>query len=881
MRANNDPAKEKPAVLLAALERMKDGVVIIDDDLRITHVNAAAERLWELNRADLQGCHAGRLGLCGPQHVRTTTSGKAPTSPGDTLLDDGSEITIQHADGSRIRATLSLAHVGTRTRRRTVVWVRDVTAELDQRQKMDLLTLIADTTNRAVVVTDRHLRIIYTNAAFAGMFGYSQNDAMGQQALDLLVGRYTDRKTLANLRRRMSDDFGSEEDILAYDKDGEEIWISVKLQAFRDSRGRVKCMFALLTDITESQQLRSLQQVTTTALADEIPISEIADQLCRRVEEIAPDVVSSLLHVDDHGLLRPLGGPSLPESYSRALDGIAIGPNVGSCGSAAFLGTAVLATDIETDPRWQPYKSLPLDIGLRACWSTPIKAKDGRVIGTFAFYFRDCRPPSRWHQRIVDACVHLGAIAIEREEARAQIAKLAYCDTLTGLPNRARLRELISEAIEACAEGEHVALAFLDVDNFKDINDTFGHAAGDELLVQFARRLRTQVQTNITLGRLGGDEFVIVLPNHNAAEAALVAARITNALVEPIQVGTTQVPMSASIGISLYPDNACDMDILKQQADVAMYTAKRAGRSTYRFFSADMDNQAEQRIVYGAALRAAIANDALRLHYQPQIRTSDGTIHGVEALARWHDPVLGDVSPAKFIPLAEECGLIEQIGLWSLREACRQMAEWRGAGLDIPCVSVNLSPINFQNANLGTAVAGMLAEYGLPPDVLMLEITEGVILNERSVAIDTMTALRNLGVGLSLDDFGTGYSSLSRLANLPIHELKIDRSFMRDVETDPSARAIVTTVVRVGQSLKLTVVAEGVETEGQLEVLKDLGCNVIQGYIYSPARAPRAFGRWLLDHSARQARTLLEQFGRSLSASTVEASARAAAKQAS
>jgi diguanylate cyclase (GGDEF)-like protein/PAS domain S-box-containing protein len=881
MRAHNDPKKEKPDVLLAALERMNDAVVIIDDDLRITYVNAAAERIWRLNRANLQGSHAGRLGLCGPQKTRVATSIQDPASPGDAILGDGSEITIQHADGSRIRATLSLAHVGTRTRRRTVAWVRDNSAELYQREKIELLTLIADTTNRAVVVTDRHLRIIYSNAAFAGMFGHTPGDAMGQKALDLLVGRHTDRKTLARLRHRISDDSGGEEEILAYNKDGEEIWISVKLQAFRGSRGRVKYMFALLTDITESRQLRSLQQVIMTALADEIPISEIADQLCRRVEQIAPDVVSSLLHVDDRGLLHPLGGPSLPESYSRALDGIAIGPDVGSCGSAAFHGTAVLATDIENDPRWQAYKSLPLDIGLRACWSTPIKARDGRVIGTFAFYFRECRPPSPWHQRIVDACVHLGAIAIERKEASAQIAKLAYCDTLTGLPNRARLQELISEAIEACTEDQHVALAFLDVDNFKDINDTFGHAAGDELLVQFAQRLRAQIQPNITLGRLGGDEFVIVLPNHNAAEAALVAARITDAMVEPLQVGTTQVPMSASIGISLFPDNASDRDALKQQADVAMYTAKRAGRSTYRFFSADIKNQAEQRLVYGAALRAAIANDTLKLHYQPQIRTSDGNIHGVEALARWHDPVLGEVSPAKFIPLAEECGLIEQIGLWSMREACRQMAQWRCAGLDIPCVSVNLSPINFQNANLGAAVAEMLADHGLPPNVLMLEITEGVILNERSIAIDTMTALRNLGVGLSLDDFGTGYSSLSRLANLPIHELKIDRSFMRDVETDPSARAIVTTVVRVGQSLKLTVVAEGVETEGQLEVLKNLGCDVIQGYIYSPALPPQAFGRWLLGYSARRARTLLEQIGRSLSASAVEASARIAARQAS
>jgi EAL domain-containing protein (putative c-di-GMP-specific phosphodiesterase class I) len=342
--------------------------------------------------------------------------------------------------------------------------------------------------------------------------------------------------------------------------------------------------------------------------------------------------------------------------------------------------------------------------------------------------------------------------------------------------------------------------------------------------------------------------------------------------------------MSASIGISLYPDNATDIDTLIQQADAAMYKAKRAGRSTYRFFSADMDRLAEQRLAHSAALRSAIANDALKLHYQPQIRTRDGAVHGVEALARWQDPVLGEVSPAKFIPLAEECGLIEQIGLWSIREACRQMAAWRHAGLDIPCVSVNLSPINFQNVNLASVVAGILADHGLPPEVLMLEITEGVFLNERSVAIETMNGLRKLGVGLSLDDFGTGYSSLSRLAHLPIRELKIDRSFMRDVESDSSARAIVTTVIRVGQSLHLTVVAEGVETDGQRNLLAELGCDVVQGFLYARALSPAAFGRWLLDHSADRASEMLRRVGLFLAQPPAESSPRdvqAASHQAS
>src|SRR3569623_1713179 len=292
---------------------------------------------------------------------------------------------------------------------------------------------------------------------------------------------------------------------------------------------------------------------------------------------------------------------------------------------------------------------MPLAIGLRACWSTPVKAKDGRVIATFAFYYREPRAPSNWHRRIVEACGNLGTFAFERKEARAEIAQLAYHDILTGLPIRAQLRRLITTAIDACPTGSHVALAFLDVDHFKDVNDTLGHAAGDELLVQLAQRLQTMNAPSDTLGRLGGDEFVILLPNRDAEAAARFATEIAEALAVPLRLGSRQMQMSASIGISLYPVHADDIDALMQQADAAMYTAKQGGRSTHRVFSAEMNGAAEQRLELPAALRRAIAADALSLHYQPQIRLVDGAVCGVEALARWHDSMLGAVSPAIFI----------------------------------------------------------------------------------------------------------------------------------------------------------------------------------------------------------------------------------------
>lgn len=842
MSANDCPAIGTPELLLAALEQADDGVVIVDGARRITHFNAAAERLWKCARADMLGYDAADLGL--------------DCFRADPVAPFRDEVSLMRSDGSRIRATVSLAPVGSEGGHH-VAFVRDVTEDAERRVRIGLLNAVSDQTNRAVIITDPELNIRYTNASFTTLFGYSYDEAQERRVTDLLAGRHTRIKALAKLRKRLvAGGASGEAEVLVYNKDGEEIWVSARIDAFR-RKGRVKHIFALLDDITESKQLRSLQQLIMGALADEVPIAQIADRLCRRVEQIAPDVVCSLLHVDASGHIHPLGGPSLPEDYSRALDGIVIGPEVGSCGSAAYYGEPVLATDLATDPRWLPYNAMPLSIGLRACWSTPVKAKDGRVIATFAFYYRESRAPSRWHRRIVDACVSLAALAIERKEARAEIARLAYHDILTGLPNRAQLRHLIMSAIDSCQTGSHIALAFLDLDHFKDVNDTLGHAAGDELLVLLAQRLRTQLRPCDMLGRLGGDEFVILLPDHDADMAADVAGRITQALASPLQLGAKQVQMSASIGISLYPDHATDIDTLMQQADAAMYKAKLAGRSTHRFFSAEMSGLTEQRLELTTALRRAIAEDALNLRYQPQIRTADGAIHGVEALSRWHDPVLGEISPAKFIPLAEECGLIEQIGLWSIREACHQMASWRRAGLNIPSVSVNLSPISFRDVDLAARLAAILAEHELPPNALMLEITEGAFMQERAVALETMQAIRKLGVGLSLDDFGTGFSSLSRLAHLPIRELKIDRSFMRDIENDAGALAIATAVVRVGQSLGMTVVAEGVETEAQRKVLAELGCDVLQGFLYAPALAPVAFERWLIEHCAEQARAML------------------------
>ena len=361
-----DCLTETPDVLRAALERSDDGVVIVDDAHRITHFNAAAERIWKLARADVLGRDAAILSLAGFQP--------------EPVTDFRDEISLVRRDGSRIRTAIAISSVKIGGADHYIVFARDVTLDAERRVRIGLLNAVSDQTNRAVIISDTEQNIVYVNSAFTTLFGYTHAEAEGRRAGELIAGRHTDRKAIAKLIARLRHGGRrGEAEVLAYDKDGEEIWVCARIDAFRDTKGRVKHIFALIEDITETKQLRSLQQLIMSSLADEVPITDIADRLCRRVEEIAPDVVCSLLHIDAAGLIHPLGGPSLPADYSRALDGVAIGPNVGSCGTAAFYGEPVLASDLETDPRWQPYKAMPLGIGLRACWSTPVKAKDGRV----------------------------------------------------------------------------------------------------------------------------------------------------------------------------------------------------------------------------------------------------------------------------------------------------------------------------------------------------------------------------------------------------------------------------------------------------------------------------------------------------------------------
>ncbi|AVS67266.1 GGDEF domain-containing protein [Paracidovorax avenae] len=429
----------------------------------------------------------------------------------------------------------------------------------------------------------------------------------------------------------------------------------------------------------------------------------------------------------------------------------------------------------------------------------------------------------------------------DRKHDQERIYWLAHYDPLTGLPNRTLLAERAQHAIRVAQEnGTPLAVVFLDLDHFKHVNDSLGHRVGDALLVEIAKRLRAVVRDRDTVSRLGGDEFILLLPGANAHGAARVATKLQEASRQPYQIGHHELTMAPSMGIALFPDDGSDFDTLTQSADVAMYRAKLDGRNTYRFFTPEMQAQSVRALLLENALRRALERDQLRLHYQPQITIASGEIRSVEALLRWDHPELGPVSPAEFIPIAEDSGQILQIGEWVMRTALAQLQAWHAMGLEWLSMAVNLSALQFRQPLLPELVSRILDETRLHPQRLELELTEGVAVDDPRSAIATMDQLHARGVRMSMDDFGTGYSSLSQLKRFQIYKLKIDQSFVRDLGVDSNDRAIVSAIIRMAQALGMRTTAEGVETAEQLEYLRQQGCDEAQGYYFSRPQTAEA-----------------------------------------
>ncbi len=704
-----------------------------------------------------------------------------------------------------------------------------------------------DASDNAIVLSNSARRVVYVNEGFTRLFGFGPEQVLGKYLSEVLLGPHSDPQLLGEIRDSIHHKGGFHVETLLYSKTGQPLWVSMMINASDEASGGPGGSITVLTDITLTKMHEVLQKRVLEGMVKELPLPDLMELVCREVERIAPEVTASILAVDEQGLVHPLAAPGLPPAICQALEGARIGPRAGSCGTAAFRAAPVVVTDMATDPLWADYRTLFEPSGMRACWSSPICNHAGKVIGTFAFYFREPRGPNALHHRLVDVCLHLCALAIERNTARQRIHQLAFFDELTGLPNRAMFRNSAARALASLQQDAHAgALLFIDLDRFKQVNDTQGHSAGDALLCEVAKRLTQCLHARDLIGRLAGDEFVLLLSECSTEQAVQMAQRMLQELARPMDLHGQAHVCHASIGIAMFPHDGDVIDTLLRHADQAMVQAKSDHRHSMQLFSAEMNRRAQERAALERALRQALAERSLSLHYQPQVLSSaPGTLYGVEALARWQHPDWGMVPPSRFIPVAEESGLIHDLTLWLLDEACAQLSAWRAAGHSVPCVSVNLSGRSFHQAEFAQQVCDALERHGLRTHDVLLEITESVMMDARPVTLTNIEALHQKGFKLSLDDFGTGYSSLSYLHRLPIAELKLDMAFVQDLTTSPTARALTVSVLSIAHSLGMVVVAEGVETSGQQQWLQAHGCPVMQGYLFGRPMPPDELEAWL------------------------------------
>ncbi|MCQ4086720.1 EAL domain-containing protein [Saccharibacillus sp. JS10] len=617
-------------------------------------------------------------------------------------------------------------------------------------------------------------------------------------------------------------------------KTGEAMTVSATIVPIIQN-DEVVALLGISRDITEQEQsvrILDAQNKVLEMIAKSTPIEETLDRLLHMAEYETGAKCSIHCYDKKNHAITNLAAPSLPEDYMKAVEGIKVGEKGGSCGASISRKEIVIVEDIEHSPLWEEHREVALRNGLRASWSLPLIHGDGEVLGTFAMYYEVPRLPTKKEMEFIRKTGYLARLAIEQERSASLIYRMAYHDSLTRLPNRRFFQEKLGNSIaEAEENGSNLAILYLDLDRFKTVNDSLGHGAGDDLLSKIAERLKQALGETSFIARHGGDEFAILTEDQQMSQAEQTAQQILHAFVKPFEVEGYELFITPSVGISMYPQHGTDPAALLQHADSAMYQAKEAGKDTYMLYDAQSEKNTSARIMLENDLRKSLEKNELHLFYQPQISLSPDRRIGAEALLRWHRGNREWIAPIDFIPLAEETGLILPIGEWVLRTACEQGKQWIDEGYEPFIMAINLSPRQFRQPNLVQSVRTVLEETGYPAKFLELEITEGMTLNVEE-ASEKMKQLREMGVHISIDDFGTGYSSLNYLKRLPISRLKVDRSFVQDVETDLGDRDIVKAIIAMAHNLKITVIAEGVENEEQLSFLKENGCDEVQGYLF-------------------------------------------------
>jgi diguanylate cyclase (GGDEF)-like protein len=613
-------------------------------------------------------------------------------------------------------------------------------------------------------------------------------------------------------------------------------WAKDDLEALADTATAVATALALRLAKSEAERVQQLVASHNTVhdlIARGEPLRDVLIEILESIDRYDPSVKASLLMLDatSHTLHSGLG-PSLPPEWLAAIDGVVIGPNVGTCGAAAWSGRLTVTGNIAEDPSWAPIRDKAKAAGFGHCWSMPIKSAGGDVLGTLALYGPRPRLPLPEQLAWLGDWARVAGIAIERRQALGRLTHDARHDSLTGLPNRRAIFEALDEAIQRVEGEDMAAVLFIDLDGLKDLNDRLGHDRADEMIREVGERLSLAMRPDDFVGRFGGDEFIAIAEGIGDREqAASLGLRLLDEISQPLP-GVDSTVVTASIGIALARSNAVDARDVIRASDSAMYDAKRSGRDRVTFFEGDERMHAGRRLVLVRELRGAETRGEMRLVFHPVLALPALEIVGVEALLRWTSPTFGEVAPAEFVPIAEETGAIVPIGTWVLRESCEMMARASEPGRPLE-LNVNVSARQVSDPDFALWVRQTLAHAEFPADKLGIEITETSLLRPNAVTARNLRELAALGVRIVLDDFGTGYSSLSWLKQHPFSAIKIDGSFIDGLAGNRADHAIVAAVIGMAKAIGCTVIAEAVESEHQLTVLRELDCPRAQGFLFS------------------------------------------------
>jgi diguanylate cyclase (GGDEF)-like protein len=578
-----------------------------------------------------------------------------------------------------------------------------------------------------------------------------------------------------------------------------------------------------------SGQIRILEMI-----ANNEPLSTILKNLVYIVEEQIPETIGFILLYDEENNTFCDGvGPRLSNQYIHALNGLKVDPTAGYLATAVNCKEPVQVTDIESDPLGKEVRDVTLEDSLKSCWSIPIFSPTKKMKGIFVVYYGDLWRPTINELNVLEPYIRLAGIAIDYKRSEDKMEQMVNYDIVTELLNATEFKRQLEQAlVYAKQQQETLAILFLGLDRFSVINHMGGYHIGDLILKDVSKRLTQCLGEEGTLARWNSDKFIFLLPNTMKQEAETMAQHIIEILSQPIRREEHEFVITPSIGISLYPNDGEQADLLVRHAEVAMKEAKNKGKNVYHLYTSCIDERLSDQIAIEKGLRQALKSKEFVLHYQPQVNIKTGQVIGFEALIRWKHPEWGLVSPAEFIPVAEKTGLILPIGDWVLHTACQQLKAWIEEGYSAGRLSINMSALQVHDPQLVETVERVLKETQVDPKCLVLELTESTLVQDMEATVRQLHRLKKLGVLIALDDFGTLYSSLNYLRNFPLDILKIDRSFVRDITADLKNSEIVRTIISLGHRLKLKVVAEGIEREEQMIKLKEQHCDEGQGYFF-------------------------------------------------